>query len=60
MVNLGLILGAVGALMLAIGAARFLRDPSNETAGSQRWWTFIGAISVGVGFIAQLVGRLGN
>lgn len=60
MVNVGLILGAAGALMLAIGAARFLRDPSSETAGSQRWWTLFGAISVGVGFIIQLVGRMGS
>ena len=60
MLNIGLVIGAVGAVVIAIGAGRFLRDPSSETGADQRWWTLWGAVFIAVGFIAQLVGRMGN
>jgi hypothetical protein len=49
---------ALGALMLAIGAARFLRTPSNATASAQRWWQLVGAGLIGAGFLVQLIGRV--
>jgi hypothetical protein len=58
MVNAGLLVCALGALMLAIGAARFLRTPSNATASAQRWWQLVGAGLIGAGFLVQLIGRV--
>jgi hypothetical protein len=57
-VDLGLIVGAFGAVLLAIGAGRFLARPSNATASNQRWWQLTGAIFIGAGFAAQLAGRV--
>lgn len=54
----GLLLGALGALMIAVGVIMFLRHPDEGSAYRQRWWTLVGAVSIGLGFIVQLVGQL--
>jgi hypothetical protein len=58
MVPAGLALCATGAFIVAIGAWRFLRNPSGEKANDQRYWTAWGSLLMGIGFILQLIERL--
>jgi energy-converting hydrogenase Eha subunit G len=54
----GLLLGVIGAAMIAIGAAMFIRSPSSNHSITQRWWTLAGASLIGVGFAVQIAGQL--
>ena len=54
----GLLLGAIGAVMIAVGVIMFLRRPDEGTAYRQRWWTLVGATLIGLGFVVQLIGQL--
>jgi hypothetical protein len=58
LLELGLLLGVVGAGVTATGAAMFLWSPSAGNGLRQRWWTLSGAILMGIGFIVQLAGQL--
>ena len=57
-VEFGLLLGIVGAAMIVIGTAMFLRSPSSGHSVRQRRWELVGASVVGVGFAVQLAGQL--
>jgi hypothetical protein len=57
-IEAGLLLGFIGAAMIAIGAATFLRSPSSDHSITQRWWTLVGASVIGVGFAVQIAGQL--
>ena len=59
-VEFGLLLGFLGAAMIVIGTAMFLKSPSSGHSVSQRSWTLAGAAVIGVGFAVQLAGQLGR
>ena len=57
-IEFGLLLGILGATMIVIGTAMFLKSPSSGHSVSQRRWKLAGAAVVGVGFAVQLAGQL--
>jgi hypothetical protein len=57
-IEAGLLLGMLGAAIIVIGSAKFLRSPSADHSIRQRWWTLVGATAIGVGFAVQLVGQI--
>lgn len=57
-IEFGLLLGILGAAMIVIGTAMFLKSPSSGHSVSQRRWELAGAAIVGVGFAVQLAGQL--
>ena len=59
-VEFGLLLGILGAAMIVIGTAMFLKSPSSGHSVSQRRWELAGAVIIGVGFAVQLAGQLGR
>jgi hypothetical protein len=58
LIEVGLLLGIIGTVLIVAGAAMFLRSPSADGSVRQRTWTLAGASVIGVGFVAQLAGQL--
>jgi multisubunit Na+/H+ antiporter MnhB subunit len=54
--EIGLVLCALGAAVIAIGVIAFLRNPNTTVAYRQRWWTLGGAMTMALGFLVQLAG----
>ena len=59
-ISIGLAISAAGASMVAVGAWRFLLNPSGGSSTQQRWWTLVGSLVVVAGFLVQVVGQLGR
>ena len=57
-IEFGLLVSMVGALMIAMGAVSFLRTPTPATGLRQRWWTLAGASVLAIGFGIQIAGVL--
>ncbi len=58
LLELGLLLGVIGALTVVVGIVTFLRKPDSGSAYRQRWWTLAGVLVIAVGFLVQLAGEL--
>lgn len=58
--EIGLFLGALGALTIGVGVIGFLRKPGTATAYRQRWWTLIGAVTMTLGYVFQLAERVAS
>ena len=54
----GLLVSTVGALMIAVGAGSFLRTPTPANGLRQRWWTLVGGLVLAGGFVIEIAGLL--
>ena len=59
LIELGLVVGIFGALMVAVGGTIFLRgDASEGTRRRERLWVIAGSVLIAVGFALQLAAQI--